>query len=95
MDETYRLICTWSILIKLQSMPSPRYLGSNKSDKSIRKVGRATIGTLSPVLDYDNCIYSLKLECIQRRPHAQVEKDVKIVVDELIKAEEFCNKHDT
>ena len=62
-----------------------RFLGPNKSEKSITRIGRA-IGTLSPVLDNfddDNDVASQSGN--QKRPSAK--KDISVVVGELVKAE--------
>ena len=62
-----------------------RFLGPNKSEKSITRIGQA-IGTLSPVLDNfddDNDVASQSGN--QKRPSAK--KDISVVVGELVKAE--------
>ena len=63
------------------------FLGSNKSEKAITRVGRA-IGTLSPVLDNFDEVNQVTISCSgQRKPKAQ--KDIEVIVNELVKAECF------
>ena len=67
-----------------------RFLGSNKSEKSVTRVGRA-IGTLAPVLaNFDNVNLVNVSSGRQRRPKAQ--KDIEVVVNELMKADCLVNK---
>lgn len=64
-----------------------RFLGANKTEKSITRVGRA-IGTLAPVLDDDNTV--IVSSGRQKQPNAQ--KDIEVVVNKLIKADCLVNK---
>ena len=64
------------------------FLGSNKSEKAIKRIGQS-IGTLSPVLDHydvENHIQDKPVR-FQKKPNAQ--KDIALVVKELMKAESF------
>ena len=67
-----------------------RFIGSNKSEKSVTRVGRA-IQTLAPVLaNFDNVNLVNVSSCRQRRPKAK--KDIEVVVNELMKADCLLNK---
>ena len=66
------------------------FLGSNKTEKAIQRVGRA-IGTLSPVLDnFDNINNVSASSSAQKKPKAK--KDIEVVVDELVKANCFVKQ---
>ena len=63
------------------------FLGSNKSEKAIQRVGKA-IGTLSPVLNnFDSVNKVASTSSRQNKPNAR--KDILIVVEEIIKAKCF------
>ena len=62
-------------------------LGSNKSQKSIQRIGRA-IGTLSPVMDNFDAINNVTRDSSkQKKPKAK--KDIQIVIKELVTAKSF------
>ncbi len=66
-----------------------RFQGSNKSEKSITRIGRA-IGTLSPMLDnFDSVNQVATSSSRQRKPTAQ--KDIQVVVNELVKYQSFVS----
>ena len=61
------------------------FLGSNKSEKAITRIGQS-IGTLSSVLDnFDENNHSQDTSSTQKRPTTQ--KDIQVAVKELFKAD--------
>jgi len=67
-----------------------RYLGSNKSEESIKRVGRA-IGTVAPLLEsFDSENHVHPVSSAQKR--AKADKDVEALSKELLKAEVLLRK---
>jgi len=64
------------------------FLGANKSEKAIQRVGRA-LGTLSPVLDNFDSVHNVQHHSGKKKA-PDAHKDILVVADEIRKADGFC-----